>query len=382
MTRDSQTEQSGHAEAIPARIALFLPSLKAGGAEKAMVQLANHFSAIGHPVDVLLVKKEGEFLNYLYPGVSIVDFQSRRTLTSLIPLVSYLRRRRPAGLVASMVHCNVVALLARSISGVRTRVLIRQENTMSQAAGNANTLRGRWIPWIAKIVYPKADAIIAVSNGVADDLSESFGIGRELIKSVHSPCSIVEVVESSRQEVDHAWLRPDAPPLIVSLGRLQPQKDYGTLLKAFQLLRSEREAKLLIMGKGSERDKLKQLIGRLGISDDVCLPGFVTNPFAYIARADVFVLSSRWEGLGLVLVEAMACGTTIVSTDCPNGPREVLDSGRYGILVPMGDPKAISEGISRALDSPFPAELLKKRANEFSVDIISREYLNMLFGLC
>lgn len=362
------------------RIAMFLPSLRVGGAEKAMVQLANNFSERGYPVDLLLVKKEGEFLQDVSQAINVIDFQSRRTLTALLPLISYLRRRRPAGLIASMVHCNIVALLAKSMTGVRTRILIRQENTMSQAARNAPTTRGRLIPWIAKTMYPKADAIIAVSNGVADDLSESFGIPRESIKQVYSLCSIPEVVESSKDQVNHPWFQPGSPPAIVSLGRLTPQKDYGTLLKAFRIVRSQREVKLVIIGKGSEQDSLKELAGQLGISDDVCLPGFVSNPFAYIARAGVFALSSQWEGLGLVLVEAMACGTTVVSTDCPNGPREVLDGGRYGILVPMGDPEALAEGINRALDSPFPKELLKKRAGEFSVDIISRKYLSMLFA--
>jgi len=230
------------------------------------------------------------------------------------------------------------------------------------------------------MMYPKADAIITVSNGVAHDLSESFGIPQERIKQVYSLCSIPEVVESGKHEVDHSWFQPGSPPVGVSWGRLHPQKDYGTLLKAFQIVRSRRDVKLLIMGKGNERDTLNELAGQLGISDDVSFPGFVANPFAYIARAAVFVLSSRWEGFGLVLVEAMACGTTVVSTDCPNGPREVLDGGRYGILVPVGDPEALAEGIIRALDSPFPIELLKKRAEEFSVDIIAREYLNMLFG--
>jgi glycosyltransferase involved in cell wall biosynthesis len=380
MTKCFQTESSICDAETPAPITLFLPSLRVGGAERVMVLLANHFSAIGYPVDLLLVKKEGEFLLDVSPGINVVDFQSRRTLTALVPLISYLRRRRPAGLIASMVHCNIVALLARSMAGVRTRVLIRQENTMSRAARNAPTKRGRWIPWIAGRMYPKADAIIAVSNGVADDMSDSLDIPRERIKTVYNPCAVDKVVQASSQHIEHRWFAPGAPPVVVSMGRLHPQKDYGTLLKAFRIVREDREARLLIMGEGTERDKLAALARDLGISDSLSLPGSVANPFPYLARAQVFVLSSRWEGHPLVLAEALACGISIVSTDCPSGPREVLDGGRYGILVPMGDPEAIAEGIIRALESPFPKELLKKRAEEFSVDIIASEYVNLLFG--
>ncbi len=361
-------------------IALFLPSLKVGGAEKAMVLLANQFSALGYTVDLLLVKKEGEFLHDVSPEVTVVDFRSNRTLTALFPLISYLRRRRPAGLIASMVHCNIVALLARSLARVRTRVLIRQENTMSRAARNAPTVRGEWIPWIARIMYPKADAIIAVSNGVADDMSEFLDIPRQKIETVYNPCAVKKVVQASTQHVDHPWFVPDSPPVIVSMGRLHPQKDYGTLLEAFRTVRANREARLLIMGEGAERDKLTALARELGISEFLSLPGSLANPFPYLTRAHVFVLSSRWEGFGLVLVEAMACGITVVSTDCPNGPREVLDGGRYGILVPMGNPEALAEGILRALDSFFPPELLKKRAEDFSVDTIARKYLDIAFG--
>ncbi len=365
---------------MTAPIALFLPSLKTGGAERVMVELANHFSALGYPVDLVLVQKAGDFLEDVSQGINVVDFQSKRTLTALVPLISYLRRRRPVGLIASMVHCNIVALLARSMAGTQTRIIIRQENTMSRAARNAPTKRGRWILRVAARMYPKAESIIAVSNGVADDLSESLDIPRDRIRTVYNPCPIEKVVQAGSQQVDHPWFVPGAPPVIVSMGRLHPQKDYGTLLQAFRIVRLDRDARLLIMGEGSERDKLTALADDLGISDSLSLPGSFTNPFPYLARAKVFVLSSRWEGHPLVLAEALASGITVVSTDCPSGPREVLDRGRYGILVPMGNPGAIAEGIIKALDSPFPAQLLKKRAREFSMDSIGREYVNMLFG--
>ncbi|MDQ7782625.1 MAG: glycosyltransferase [Desulfomonilaceae bacterium] len=380
MTQFFQTRSWSSQAAMPDPIALFLPSLKTGGAERVMVELANHFSSLGYPVDLVLVEKKGDFLRDVSPAVHIVDLKSRRTLNALIPLISYLRRRRPAGLISSMVHCNIVALLARSLARVQTRILIRQENTMSRAARNAPTKRGRRIPWVARRIYPKADAIIAVSNGVAHDLSESLNIPRRRIRTVYNPCAIEKVVLSRKQPVDHRWFVPGAPPVIVSMGRLHPQKDYGTLLKAFRIVSADREARLLIMGEGNERDRLTALAREVGISDSVSFPGSFTNPFPYLARAQVFVLSSRWEGHPLVLAEALACGITIVSTDCPSGPQEVLEGGRYGILVPMGDPEAIAQGIMKALDSPFPPELLMKRAEEFSVDIIAREYLNLLFG--
>ncbi|MFH1115220.1 MAG: glycosyltransferase [Pseudomonadota bacterium] len=364
--------------AMSAPIALFLPSLETGGAERAMVLLANHFSAQGYPVDMLLVKKEGVFLKDVSPSVNIVDFRSGRTLTALIPLVAYLRKRRPVGLIASMEHCNIVALIARSIAVVQTRVLITQQNTMSRTARNAPTQRGRWIPRIAKMMYPKADAIIAVSHGVADDLAESLDIQREKIETVHNPCAIEKVIQAGAEPVDHTWFTPGGPPVIVSMGRLHPQKDYGTLLKAFRIVRSDREAKLLIMGEGSERDKLTALASELGISDSVSLPGSLANPFPYLTRARAFVLSSRWEGHPLVLAEALACGVTVVSTDCPHGPREVLEGGRYGFLTPVADAEALARAIHTALENPIPKQLLKQRAEEYSVQSIAQHYLNLL----
>jgi len=359
-------------------IALFLPNLGTGGAEKAMVTLANCFSQMGHPVDMVLASREGEFLRELSPQVKVVDLQASRVFKALVPLTSYLRAHQPRGLISSMPHCNVVALVAARLARTKTRIIPRQENTMSHAARNAPDVRGHWIPFVAKNVYPWAHAVVAVSNGVADDLFRFIGIPRERIRTIHSPCTIQQIQRDSVCAVNHQWFADSGCPVIISLGRLHVQKNHETLLRAFRIVRDRRQARLVIIGEGPEREKLILTAQQLGIMDDFWLPGFVANPFAYLAKASVFVLSSRWEGLGLVLVEAMACGTPVVSTDCPSGPREILEDGRYGLLVPVGDVEAMADAMEHMIDSPVPKEVLRSGVERFSPEKIAREYLKLI----
>jgi glycosyltransferase involved in cell wall biosynthesis len=230
-----------------------------------------------------------------------------------------------------------------------------------------------------------ADAIVAVSNGIADDLAKHAGIPRERITTVYNPVVTQELIVKAQQPVDHAWFAPDAPPVILGVGRLHPQKDFATLIRAFARVRSQRPARLVLLGaadagrEGYAND-LRSLSAVLGVADDVRFEGFVANPFAYMSRASVFVLSSIHEGLPGALIQALACGCPAVSTDCVSGPREVLDNGKFGLLVPVGDDAQMAEAITRAFDDPLPSERLKARADLFSVDRAVQQYWNLLFG--
>ena len=303
-------------------IALFLPSLRGGGAERVMINLARGFSEQGLKVDLILAKAEGPYLSQVPPEVRVIDLHSDRVLRSLPELVRYLRRERPKAILSALDHANVVTIWARKLSRVPCRVVVSVHSTLSRAIAHDADLRRRLMPNLIGIFYPWADEIVVVSGGVADDLTKTTGLQRERIQVIYNPVVTPDVFEKARESLGHPWFAPGEPPVILSVGRLTKAKDYPTLIRAFARVRREHPARLMILGEGEERPKLEALIRELDLEEDVSLPGFVDNPYAYMARSAVFVLSSAWEGFGNVLVEAMAVGTPVVSTDCPSGPRD------------------------------------------------------------
>ncbi|UEM24091.1 glycosyltransferase [Skermanella mucosa] len=372
-----RTRPAGAQEA-PSRIAVFLQDLYGGGAERVMLALATGIARRGYPVDLVLVRREGAYVDDIPPGIRVVELGTRRTVNSIVALARYLRRERPAVLLTALVHVNIAALLARLLAGGRTRIAITEHNQISRNMGaKANsTLRMayRLVPYL----YPRAAKIIAVSGGVADDLTRFAGLDRARIDVAHNPVVTPDLLTRAAQPVNHPWFAEGEPQVILGVGRLSPQKDFATLLRAFARVRAERPARLLILGEGALRPELERLADELGISSDVQLPGFVDNPMAFMAKASLFVLSSRFEGLPTVLIEAIACGTSTVSTDCPSGPREILEDGRLGGLVPVGDPGALAHFIEQGLDNPVPAELLRAKAEEFTVERAVDRYLELL----
>lgn len=357
------------------RLALFLPSLRGGGAERMMVQLANGFVERGYFVDLVLAKAEGPYLAEVRPDVQIVDLGCRRVLQSLPGLMRYLRRARPHALLSALNHANVIACLAHRLARVSTRLVISERNTLS--VSRPQNARGRLVPWFMRWTYPWADAVVAVSRGVADDLVRTIGISAERVQVIYNPVVDDDLLAKPKEPLDHPWFTDGAPPVVLGVGRITEQKDFQTLIRAFARVRAERPARLLILGEGELRPQLEALVHELGLQDDVALPGFVANPFPYMARAAVFVLSSRWEGLPTVLIEAMACGCPVVSTDCPSGPREILEDGRWGRLVPVGDVETLAEAIAATLDAKNHPDVAR-RAQDFSVDRAVEGYLRVL----
>jgi glycosyltransferase involved in cell wall biosynthesis len=361
-------------------VAIFLGTLRGGGAERVMVNLANRFAAWGRQVDMVLVWAEGPYLEMLDPRVRVVDLAVSSQVGAVPALARYLRRERPQVLLSAMDVFNVVALLARRLAGVRLPVVVTSHIHMSTRARQGTRVRDRLLPRLAGRVYRSADRIVAVSAGVADDLAETTGLARQRIDVLYNPVVTEELEARACEPVDHPWLAAGAPPVIVSVGALTLQKDHATVLRAFAHLR--RPARLMILGKGPNQAALKNLACELGVVDAVAMPGFVDNPFAYMARAKLLVLSSAWEGLPTVLIEALACGCPVVSTDCPSGPREILEDGRYGILVPVGDEAALAAAIDAALDAPHDPVALKARAAAFAVEPVARRYLDLLDACC
>jgi glycosyltransferase involved in cell wall biosynthesis len=359
------------------KIAIYLPSLRGGGAERVMVTLANGFAERGLAVDLVLAKAEGPYLSGVKGEVRVVDLGASRVLTSLPALVRYFRRERPAAMLSALSHANVIALIARSIARVSTRLVVSEHAHFSISRANATTRRGHLIGKFMRWAYPQADGVVAVSGGVADDLAVSINIPRNTIEVVYNPVVTDDLSSRSRQMPDHPWVNDGGSPVILGVGRLTAQKDFPTLIKAVAHLRQEREVRLLILGEGELRAELEALVRQLRLDDAVALPGFAANPFAIMRAADLFVLSSAWEGLPTVLIEAMACGTPVVSTDCPSGPAEILENGKWGRLVPVGDVDALAEAMVATLEEHEHPDVIS-RAAEFSLDRAVDGYLRVL----
>jgi len=359
-------------------LALFIPTLGGGGAERVMVNLARGFSEQGLKVDLVLAKAEGPYLSQVPSRVRVVDLKASRVLTSLPGLVRYLKRERPAALLSALDHANIVAIWARKIAGIPCRLVVSTHATLSKVIENASNARSRVMPLFIRWFYPWADAVVAVSQGVADDLVKTTWLPRELITVIYNPIVTPELLEKAKENVVHPWFKPGQPPVILSAGRLTKQKDFPTLIRAFALVRAKHPARLMILGEGEERSKLEALVRELGLENDVSMPGFVENPYAYMARAAVFVLSSAWEGFGNVLVEAMAVGTPVVSTDCPSGPAEILEGGKWGKLVPVGDVEKLAEAIKDVLSESNKYNGII-RVQVFKLEKIVDDYISVLF---
>ena len=358
-------------------IALFVPSLCFGGAERVAINLAEGFAGLGVPTDLVAVSSRGEFAGQIPPGVRLVDLKASRVILGLPALVSYLRRERPAAVISFMAHAGIVALWARRLSRTSTPIICTLHTTPAQAARNSSMIRNKLMPALLRAFYPWADELVAVSHGVASGLSQATGLPLSRIRVIYNPVINADMIASARQAPDHPWFSPGQPPVILAVGRLTPAKDFATLLRAFAEVRRRRAARLIILGEGEERAALTALAGQLGVADDVALPGFRDNALAYMAGSAVFVLSSAWEGLPTVLIEALAAGTRVVSTDCPSGPREILQEGRFGALVPVGDAAALAEAIIDALDGPretVPPDAL----TPFTRDTAVNNYLSLI----
>lgn len=358
-------------------ISLYLPSLRGGGAERSMLTLANAFAEKGLKVDVVLAKAEGPFLDLVAPGVCVVDLDASRVATSLPALIRYLREKRPPAMLSAMHYANVIALCARIVANVPTRLVVSERNTLTPVSHSTALKRMRLMPWLMRLLYPRADAIVAVSAGVAADLSSAIGLPRERISVIYNPVVSRQLLSRSREPVVNAWVNSEQSPIVLAAGRLSAQKDYPTLINAFARIRRERPVRLVILGEGEERASLERQVQSMGLGAHVLLPGFVDNPFSWMRQAAVFVLSSRWEGLPGVLIQAMACGAPVVSTDCPSGPREILADGEWGRLVPVGDDSALAEAISSTLDERDHPDGAS-RALAFGIEPAVTAYLQIL----
>jgi glycosyltransferase involved in cell wall biosynthesis len=298
-----------------------------------------------------------------------------KKIRSLPNLTRYLIRVSPDILLSSTTVSNLISLWAAHRAKVQTAFFVKQDNTLSEASSNASGPLNRIVPGLVEDWYPRADGIFAVSAGVSDELHRIASVPQDRIHILYNPIDLKRIATLSEENLDDPWFQAGQPPVIVSTGRLHPQKDFPTLLQAMKLLGSDPKIRLVILGEGQERTALEELIRRFALRDHVRLIGFKANPYAYMSRASVFVLSSAWEGLSNVLIEALACGCRIVSTDCPYGPSEILENGEYGVLVPVRNPEALAKAIRKILNEPAPKEKNKKQSQMYDIHAIAAQYL-------
>ena len=345
-----------------------------------MLNLAGGMVSQGALVDLVVVRREGPFAGDVPEGVRVVELPARRVRAVVPDLVRYLTEQRPRSLLSTLAHVNAVAVIAGSLAGGRTRVVLREAINVTAAGSVHRPLAGRvayrLIPW----VYRRANALVGVSRGVADDLAEVCGIPANQVYAIPNPVVTPRLMRMAAEPLRHPWVEAEDSPLVLGVGRLCAQKDFVTLIRAAGEVRHRLPIRLAILGEGDDREALEALGHQVGLGESLLLPGWVDNPFAWMARASVYVLSSRFEGSPNSLVEAMACGAPVVSTDCPSGPSEILAGGEFGELVAVGDPIGMAAAIERTVSVSTTDSRAVGRASDFEAKTVAGEYLKVLLN--
>ena len=361
-----------------ARLAVLVSFSGYGGVERMVVNLLQGFVAHGLTVDLLTIRARSAHLQNLPPAVRIVDLGVSHSTLVLPALVRYLKRERPLALLAAKDRAIRAAALARRLVGTDMHLVGRLGTHLSAALQGKGLLQ-RWLRYQPmRWIYPLVDQLIAVSQGVAEDILAITSLPPERVTVVRNPVVTPRLLAMARENVPHPWFNDAGAPVILGAGRLTRQKDFATLIRAFAELRRHSTARLVILGEGRQRPALQALAARLSVANAVDLPGFVENPYAYMAKAAVFALSSAWEGSPNVLTEALAVGTPVVATDCPSGPREILNQGRYGPLVPVGDVTGLAQAILDVLNNPPEPSFLQAAVEDYSLENSTCGYLKVL----
>ena len=358
------------------RVAVYLPSLEGGGAERAMVDLANGLRSRGVAADVVVIRDDGPWRQLLSEDVELKPLKTRCSLTAFLKLVCYLHRARPDVVIANGASSIILALLARRI-GPRVAVVARIPVNQTAGLANAN-LKWRLVRMAQTALLPGAAAVVTNSTGSSEDIVRAVPRAAPRVRTIYNPVVWSGLADQAAKPVEHSWFKDQRIPIILSVGRLHHAKGHATLMRAFALLAQQRDVRLVVLGEGAERRNLSALAHELGVADRVDLPGFHANPFPFMAQSRLFVLSSTHEGMPNVLIQAMACGTPVVSTDCPSGPREVLEDGQWGPLVPVGDPAALATAMRETMDRPPERSALIARAGEFSAEASVQAYLDLI----
>jgi glycosyltransferase involved in cell wall biosynthesis len=366
------------------KIAIVLPNLGDSGTRRVALTLAKGFVARGCMVDLVIGHTEGVYKD-IPKGVNLVNLRVSiitprlgiRQIISFFPLISYFRKKRPQVVLPIFDFFESVVAMAIecALSPQKRPLLVYSIHNDVRFLEDFVPYKRFVIRQLKKDILRRADRIVAVSHGIAESWHSAFRLPIDRIDVIYNPLDIDRIRALALEGVSHPYLQPNGYPVILGMGRLNTQKDFPTLIRAFAQVKKQREARLIILGEGQERPRLEALIKELKLTESVDLPGFASNPFAYVARSALFVLSSRYEGLSTVLLEALALGVPVISTDCPHSPREILQNGRLGPLVPVGNSVVLANAILKVLEAPPQAEILRQRAEDFSIDRAVDAYL-------
>ncbi len=360
-------------------ITLTTPALD-GGIGRNIVNLADAFHNLGCQVHLLIDKPKGPYLEQIHPSVKVVHLPTSHPVAGIPAMGRYLLRHKPDVVLTPNVRHTTLVLRARHLTSHSTRVYANVHNTYSRTFQNLSIhKRQKRIKKISTL-YPYCDGIIPVSKGVAEDLCTLAKVPRELLTTIYNPVVTRKLVELTAEPVVHPWFTDNKRPIILGVSRLEKTKNLPLLIGAFEWVRQQLPCRLVLVGDGTQYTTIKARAQASRFSEDIALVGHQINPYNYMRNASLFVLSSSWEGFGNSLVEAMATGTSVVSTDCPNGPREILNNGRYGPLVPVQDEAALSRAMLETLHSPLPHTILKQAVERFRDTTIAKQYLQV-FGL-
>ena len=354
-------------------VGLFAAFSGDGGVERMLLNLAAGIRDAGYGVDLLTIRRDSRHLTALPAGVRHLPLPGGHAWAAMPALARYLRREAPAALLAAKDRANRAAVLARALAGRPIPLGLRLGTHLGGVRGAQRTVGDR----LRGTLYRHAEAVIVVSQAMGDDLIRRFGLAPSRVRVIRNPVVTPALASLAQAPCPHPWLQ-DGTPVIVGMGRFTHQKDFPTLLRAFAALRRQQPVRLILLGDGAGQADCAALAASLGIARDVLLPGFVANPYAWLARARLFVLSSRWEGSPNALAEALALGVPSVATDCLSGPRELLVGGRYGPLVPVGDAPALRAAMSATLAAPLPAAALRQAVQDYRQDTAAAAYLTAL----
>ncbi len=352
-------------------LAIFLPSLSGGGAELIMLALAKAFVTRGVRCDLVIAMHKGELINDVPEGVQLISLHRNKTIHAVFALSGYLRRERPEALLTTTLKASIAALLAKRLTSTGTRMVLCEANPIAFAMQSSNLWKTTVNKVAVHLLYRKADDVILISEGVHQSLLNERVVDPSRMHIIYNPIP--------RDCARHSKNSANGQFSLVACGRLHPQKDHATLLRVLAKLRHRFAVHLTIVGEGPLRGELEAQARTLGISDAVTFTGFVTDPTKYFAAADVFVHTSRYEGFGVVLLEALACGCAIVATDCPGGVQEVLANGKFGTLVPVGDDEAIANAVAGILGGEVEFPDASEYLQQFDINRIAEAYLAVLF---
>lgn len=356
------------------RVAFFLATSGHSGVDRLMRNLIPAVARRGYAVDQLKVREHGPDLGEA-PGVRVIDLGSAHVWSSLPAVVRYLRRERPCVMLSDKDKVNRCAVFARWLAFSDVELVLRSGTTISVDLSH----RGAFDRWLQKTsmgrLYRAARVVIVPSVAAARDFSSYSGLPASLVQTVPSPVLSASILEHAAPRPEHPWFAPGQRPVILGVGELSPRKDFATLIRAFARVRKSHACRLVIVGRGGQFDALRALSSELGVAEDVDFPGFRDDPLSFMTHARVFALCSRWEGMPVVLIEALGCGTPVVATDCPGGSRELLEDGKLGPLVAISDDQALADALLRLLAAPRDAHACRVAVRPYEIESATTAYL-------